>query len=213
MLAVGNGKLGEQIAHFDLPPVSTCPGRSEACERVCYARVGRFRYPSVKNRMTWCEVQSRRKDFVGRMVAEIRSRGILVIRLHVSGDFYDAGYARKWLDIMRLTPRVRHYFYTRSWRVPDIEPVLRQMAGLACCRAWYSCDRDTGLPLVVPDGVRLAWMQDTQDPAPEGVRLVFRTRRMFCRPRVGLPMVCPNDTPAGRRANSNCGSCGECWQE
>lgn len=167
----------------------------------------------MRQRLARCDAQSRRKDFVGRLVAEIRSRGILVMRLLVAGDFYDSVYAEKWLDIMRLTPRVRHYFYTRSWRVPDIEAVLRQMAALESCRAWYSCDRDTGLPAFVPPGVRLAWMQDTEDPAPAGVHLVFRTRRMFSRPRVDLPMVCPNDTPAGRRAGSNCGSCGECWHE
>jgi hypothetical protein len=34
LLAMGNGKLGQSIYHFDLPPVVTCPGRSSVCERV-----------------------------------------------------------------------------------------------------------------------------------------------------------------------------------
>lgn len=35
LLAMGNGKLGQSIYHFDLPAVFTCPGRSAVCERVC----------------------------------------------------------------------------------------------------------------------------------------------------------------------------------
>src|SRR5947209_19019949 len=92
LLAVGNGKLGGSIHHFDLPAVSTCPGRSDICEAVCYATRGRFNAERVRDRLRWCLRQSRRPDFADRMVGEIRRKGALVIRVHVSGDFYDAGY-------------------------------------------------------------------------------------------------------------------------
>lgn len=211
LLAVGNGKLGEQIAHFDLPAVLTCPGRTSACERACYARGGRFHFDSVQERFAWCYEQSLLPDFADRVRRELRRRGLLVVRLHVSGDFYSAEYAEKWLSVMRRLPKTRFYFYTRSWRVPEVALVLRQMAALRCCRPWYSVDRDSGLPAEVPPGVRLAYMQDAE-VGVQNVQLVFRTRGMLDRPRVGLPMVCPNDTPQGRQGGTNCGSCGYCWR-
>lgn len=212
LLAVGNGKLGQQIAHFDLPAVSTCPGRTPTCERVCYATRSRFRFANVQARLWWCYKQSRRKDFVRRVVREIRIRGLLVVRLHVSGDFYAAGYARKWLQIMRQLPRVRFYFYSRSWRIAAIARVLEEMTTLCQTRVWYSVDADSGLPSAIPQGVRLAWLQDSPQ-RPQGAQLVFRTRRMLGAPRVGLPLICPTDTPAGRRNGETCGSCGLCWRE
>lgn len=212
MLALGNGKLGEQIMHFDLPAVTTCPGRSPVCERVCYARSGRFHFTNVVERLEWCHRQSLRNDFERRLSREIRTRGVLVLRLHVSGDFYDACYAEKWLRVMQGQPHVRYYFYTRSWRVPEIEAVLRRMALLSCCRVWYSCDRDTGTPEEVPQGVRLAYMQDTA-AVEQSASVVFRTNATFGSPRIALPLVCPSDTPQGRSGGANCGSCGHCWRE
>src|SRR5262249_30108206 len=98
---MGNQKLGGSIAHFDLAPVSTSPGRSDVWERVCYARGVRFLYPAVRERLRWNYAQSRRPDFAERMAREIRRRGILVVRIHVSGDYYDPDYAAKWLAVMR----------------------------------------------------------------------------------------------------------------
>ncbi len=207
LLSVGNGKLGSSIYHFDLPAVRTCPGRSAVCEQACYATQGRFVFPQVRERLAWCYQQSRRGDFAPRLVQEIRRKGVLVVRLHVSGDFYDAAYAAKWLAVMRQCPRVRFYFYTRSWRVPGIAAVLEQMAALRCCRAWYSIDHATGVPERVPAGVRLAYLQVTEGERPELVDLLFRVRRLR---RQALPLVCPHETPQGRE--TNCGHCGRCWR-
>jgi hypothetical protein len=208
---MGNGKLGQSIYHFDLAAVVTCPGRSAVCEQVCYATANRFRFPQVQERLQWCYRQSRRADFAERLVREIHRKGVLVVRLHVSGDFYDAAYAAKWLAVMRQCPRARFFFYTRSWRVPAIAAVLEQMAALRCCRAWYSIDRDTGVPERVPVGVRLAYLQITEGERPELVDLLFRVRRLR-RQRVPLSLVCPHETPQGQSRGANCGNCGRCWQ-
>jgi hypothetical protein len=65
---------------------------------------------------------ARADDFVPRVVAEIRRRGVHTLRVHVSGDFFSADYARKWLDVARQSRRTRFYAYTRSWRVEDVLP-------------------------------------------------------------------------------------------
>lgn len=143
------------------------------------------------------------------MVREIRRKGALVIRLHVSGDFYDAEYADKWLHVFRACPAARFYFYTRSWRVAEIEPVLVHMADEANARVWYSVDRESGLPEWIPDGVRLAWLQDDATLC-EDADLVFRVRALR-QDRVRLPLLCPQETPQGKLL-VNCGNCGTCRQ-
>jgi len=176
---------------------------------VCYANSGHFALPSVKERLNWCYKQSLRKDFVSRMVSEIRRKGVLVLRVHVSGDFFNKEYAEKWLDIMRQLPRVRFYWYSRSWRVPEIAPVLEQMAALKCCRAWYSLDRQTGLPATVPPGVRLAYLQAEDQEEPELLDLLFVVRKLRRHAqRVSLPLLCPHQ--ADKR--ENCGACGKCFR-
>jgi hypothetical protein len=207
LLVLGNAKLGKAIHHFDLPAVSTCPGRSGVCEEVCYARRGRFRAHPLRDRLRWCLRQSRRPDFAARMADEVRRKGALVVRVHVSGDFYDAEYAAKWLAVFRRCHAARFYFYTRSWRVAEVAPVLSAMAELGNVRAWYSADAETGLPDPLPEGVRVAWLQVVEDEPVEG-DLVFRdgpARAVL--PPVSLPVVCPNETPAGRRNGANCGNC------
>lgn len=111
-------------------------------------------------------------------------------------------------------PRVRYYVYTRSWRVPGLADGLARLAALDCCRLWFSVDDDTGARESVPDGVRLAYFQRDGHRCLDGADLVFRTRALRGRRhgRVGLPMVCPNETPAGRAQGVNCGSCGVCWR-
>ena len=211
LLRMGNGKLGEAIHHFDLPAVETCPGRSALCSGICYAKRGHFMTKTIRRRLAWSLEQSSLPDFATRLVDEIRRKGVLVLRLHVSGDFYSAEYANIWMKVMRSCPQVRFYFYTRSWRVADIVPAIEGMAGLANCRVWYSIDEETGLPEVIPSGVRLAYVQ-TSRQRPRRADLVFRVRGLRKQPRLELPMVCPQETPAGHAQGVNCGSCGVCFR-
>jgi hypothetical protein len=209
LLTQGNGKVGQSIHLWSIPAISTCPGSTELCRSVCYANSARFTLSSVKERLGWCYEQSLRGDFAPRVVREIRRKGVLVLRVHVSGDFYSREYAEKWLEVMRQSPRVRFYWYSRSWRVPDIAPVLEQMAALRCCRAWYSLDAQTGIPPAVPPGVRLAYLQVEPDEEPELLDLLFVVRRLKRHAqRLGLPLLCPHQ--AGRR--ENCGECGKCFR-
>jgi hypothetical protein len=86
------------------------------------------------------------------------------------------------------------------------------MAALDNVRAWYSADAETGLPAVLPEGVRVAWLQTDADEPAAG-DLVFRDDPVRGeRPRFALPVVCPNETPAGARFGVNCGNCGHCWK-
>lgn len=118
LLQIGNAKLGLAIHQWSVPAVSTCPGSTEVCRRACYATKGRYVFRRVKAKLQWCLEQCKCEDFVPRMADEIRRSGVLVLRIHCSGDFWCPEYAEKWLAIMKQFPRVRFYTYARSWRVP-----------------------------------------------------------------------------------------------
>src|SRR5262249_17793018 len=136
---------------------------------------------------------------------------VRVVRIHTGGDFLSAAYARKWLTVMRKAPAVRFYFYTRSWRVPAILKVLEAMGRRPNVRAWFSCDRDTGVPANVPAGVRLAWLMTSPEDLPSHADLGFRTLPLRCTvlKRVGLALVCPTENGAtGHR--TDCGRCRLC---
>jgi len=210
LLSLGNGKLGAAIHSWSVPAIDTCPGSSSLCRAACYATRHRFRFQQVRDQLEWCLEQSRMADFVDRMVAEIRSCGVLVLRLHVAGDFYDAQYAEKWLAVTKRCPRVRFYGYSRSWRVPAIAAVLEKMAALRCCRLWYSVDSETDLPECVPPGVRLAYLQIAEGRIPEQADLVFRIRKL--RKLTTLPIVCDQETTEGKASRITCGACTRCFR-
>jgi hypothetical protein len=158
-------------------------------------------------------------DFADRLTDFITRKGIGVVRIHLGGDFYDTGYARKWLAVMRGSPQTRFYFYTRSWRVSAIRRVLGAMAKLDNVRVWFSCDRGTGVPRRVPSGVRLAWLMTTPNGLPARADLVFRVRRLRSSTRKWLPweaaagraLVCPTENSAtGQR--TDCARCGVGWR-
>ena len=221
MLSPGNSKLGgrRRIWTFSLPSRTSCPGRSPLCERQCYSYHIERRRPSVRQRYERNLRLSRRPDFVTRMVAFIVGRQVRVVRLHVGGDFPSPAYAHRWLAVMRQLPGVRFYFYTRSWRVLAIRRALVVMAQLANVRAWFSCDRDTGVPHRVPAGIRLAWLMTAPDDLPPRADLVFRVRslRRLVQKRVrrkggaGQTLVCPTENGVtGHR--TSCAQCGVCWR-
>ncbi len=213
LLTQGSGKLGEALHVWSLPAVTTCPGSTPTCRSACYARKGRFSVGYVQKRLRRNLAESRKDDFVQRVVHEIVSRGVLVLRIHASGDMYDAVYAEKWLRIIRACPRAVFYLYTRSHVVPGIASVLAQIAAEKNAKVWYSIDADLPAPDVVPEGIRLCFLQTEIGESMPKVDLVFRTKKLRGT-KIGLPMlpVCPNETDAGKTRGVNCGSCQKCFR-
>ncbi|QEG30197.1 hypothetical protein GobsT_50000 [Gemmata obscuriglobus] len=214
LLVAGNEKLGMSVFHFDTPPVTTCPGRSKRCESLCYCRRGRFVFPQVIERLEWCYEQSKRDDFASRMTAEIHRKGCLAVRPHVSGDLYSPGYARKWLEIVTNCPRTKFWLYTRSWRIPGILEVLAELAKLPNLAVWFSADEETGYPPTVPEGVRVAWLMDS-DEEPEAADLIFLNHPLRYQDdkRIKLDLICPTETESGRKKGTSCSTCQFCWPD
>lgn len=211
LLSRGNSKLGESIFGWTLEAIQTCPGRTPLCSHWCFASHGRFATRQMKRRNRWRLQQAKAPGFVDAMCAELHHRGVMVLRVHIGGDFMSASYVQKWIEIAARNPNVRFFAYSRSWRVEAIRPLLYAWGALPNVRLWLSADSDSGLPPTVPQGIRVAWLQVDHQPAPGG-QLVFQVRRLR---RLSLPTivpVCGQETPAGKEAGTNCANCRTCWE-
>ena len=217
MLTPGNAKLGGHLIWgFALPSgAGACPGMSPTCRAACYAARTEGYRPRAAAMYRANLASSRRPDFARRIRAVLVAHAVRVVRVHTGGDFYSARYARKWLRVVQRSPTIRFFFYTRSWRVPSVKLVVDAMAAMPNCQAWYSADRDTGVPADIPPGVRVAWLTaGADDHPPAGADLAFRVHRLRRHPLPvagGVP-VCPAEDGAARDRPATCDRCGVCWR-
>ncbi|MEM0483225.1 MAG: hypothetical protein QW434_00775 [Pyrobaculum sp.] len=112
---IGNRKMGE-IPFFSLPPVVTCPGATEFCYKWCYAvyEIANWR-AHVREAASY--LLSLREDFPDVINKYLTHLPHGVVRLHVSGDFYDGKYLEKWAEIARRNPNRIFYTYTKSFHI------------------------------------------------------------------------------------------------
>lgn len=218
MLTPGNRKIGgDLIWGFALPSGApdVCVAMTPTCRSHCYAvRYAQYRTTAQAKYQRNLEL-SRLPDFAQRLRYFILNEDIRVVRIHTGGDYFSAGYARKWLQVIRWLPQVKFYTYTRSWRIPGIKRVVDQIAELPNACIWYSCDGDTGVPSAVPATVRLCWlMTHPDDVPPQPVDLIFRIQRLRKLPltTVNGSRVCPDENGKIYSIAPHCESCGYCWR-
>lgn len=217
---LGNRKLGTGIFHFSLPAILTCPGRSDACERLCYADEGFYAYPSVRQTLWRNFLATKDPDFVLKMKSSLatqsRELGVNTVRIHASGDFYSVEYLLDWVTIIEQLPTLTFFFYTRSWEIPAMRGIFETLSQNRRVHVWYSCDRD--MPDPFPDRsnrtdrVRLAWMQQNDsDLPPFATDLVFRVNTTTPLKRVGTTRVCPVEQGITRQISLTCTRCRICF--
>jgi hypothetical protein len=215
----GNSKLGTAVHAFSIPAKRTCPQSTPACRRVCYAAAGRYRTDTVRGSLGDNLNRARGADFERRAAAEIVTKGVRLLRVHVAGDLFSRDYARAWVRVMRASPDTTFWLYTRAWRDPGLRPVLRQMARLRNVRLWFSADVDSGLPHRLPARVRVAWLMTGPDEVPPGpADLVFRTRNLKSRIARAVVAgdgsavpVCPTETGLPGATAVTCATCRTCF--
>lgn len=132
-----NESLG--VHTFNLPAWSTCPGRTEFCAAACYARKGNFLHANVRAAHADNLDRSRLPEFVETVTKEITRRGIALLRIHSSGDFYSLPYLETWREIARRCPGTRFFCYTRTWTIPEYRVALDAISEPNLV-VWYSTD-------------------------------------------------------------------------
>lgn len=217
ILKQGNSKTGRGSHTYSQLSIASCPGITPTCRQHCYTLKwgANFRWSEEPYALNLA--RSTKKDFVGKVVEEIRRWKVRKLRVHTAGDFYAEDNVRDWKEIASRSPNTIFWAYTRSWRNPSILAELSSLAELPNVRLWFSEDQDTGPSPSVP-GVRPCYLQvRTDEEIPDHIGLLFRYRprngRLPVRKRVNNAVVCPqeNGTPEG--AALTCVECGICLSE
>jgi hypothetical protein len=129
----GNGKLNQLIATFSLPAGHTCPG-ALACLAKADRRTGKITdgkaqaFRCFAASMEWnSSVRNSRwhnfellKGKTRRQMSELITESLPntpIVRIHVSGDFFNEAYFLAWCDAAAAFPGVTFYAYTKSLSV------------------------------------------------------------------------------------------------
>lgn len=177
-------------------PRGTCPGSSDECEAICYAR-----RPVAEGGIVY------RMWLLNSVNPDAPTEfpdGCELVRLHVSGDFDTVRYIESWIRLCEANPQVTVWGYTRSWRVPELLPALERLRALPNVQLFASMD--VSIPELPPEGWRRAWIDGD---ARLGHRLKLSTGKMIDGVvDHGLSLVCPEETGH----SPNCEDCGFCFR-
>ncbi len=130
---LGNAKLSKAIATFSLPAGYSCcfakdclskadrnTGKltdSDTCKFRCFAASQECAYPSVRN-ARWNNFEMLKKagsiEFMGKLIQKSLPYGLNIVRVHVSGDFFNEKYFLAWLNVAMNNPLVVFYGYTKA---------------------------------------------------------------------------------------------------
>lgn len=199
----GNSKIGT-ISQFSLPAGhnfrgASCPGATEFCESLCYAKDTLFTFWETQYYVNWAYLLLWPDRFL-QVWKDISLTE--VVRIHVGGDFFSPEYVGLWVDVIKARQDTRFYAYTRSWQngrgkiANDFIDPLTTLSELPNMRLVLSCDRQTGVPdaNMIPAAIR-AWLAaDDNDLPGEPVELVFRDKDGMSKgavPELADSPVCP----------------------
>jgi len=102
--------------------LKTCPNAG-TCSAGCYARSGTYRFSNVVSAHEAKLALTLKPEFETNMINEIEGlsakKGLkkLYIRIHDAGDFYNAEYLTKWINIIKYFESDEHvtfYAYTKQ---------------------------------------------------------------------------------------------------
>jgi hypothetical protein len=242
----GNSKITAGNGSFDCPApssfslihVADCPGSTPTCRASCYVHGLEEKEPAVhalyrENSRTMREILELPylavREWATRMAGFITRAAPEGFRWHVSGDIFSMSYARFIADVVRDSPDVRHWIYTRSF---DLIGPLTRLDNLALN---LSCDRDNlgsarfaraGARLASGRAPRLCYLVDDSGAVPslpEGSVLFpdYALRGRDLKRPTDAPwwgtlgknernMVCPVDF-FGASESLRCGTCKKCF--
>ena len=149
------------ILSWSLQSIDTCPGSVgadgalvPACSG-CYATTGFYQFGPAKavradNRLDW-----QRDAWVSDMVSALDSQRYF--RWFDSGDMYSIDLAEKMLEVMTLTPWVKHWLPTRMAKFSKFADVIQRMQALPNVMVRFSSDSVDGVfdarhgSVIIPD--------------------------------------------------------------
>tara|TARA_R110000787_G_scaffold10983_3_gene36513 strand:+ start:754 stop:1494 length:741 start_codon:yes stop_codon:yes gene_type:complete len=127
-----NAKLGKRVHTFSLPAGYSCPAALDCLSRAdrasgqitdgrlteyrCFAASDEAKSPNARN-ARWHNFDILRNldmwAIVNKLQASIPNKA-KIVRIHVSGDFYNSKYFKAWMIVARMNPHLHFYAYTKS---------------------------------------------------------------------------------------------------
>lgn len=128
----GNSKLNNSIATFSIPAGYTCPFAKDClskanpltgkiidgkhCQFRCFAASQECTYPNVRN-VRWKNFNILKEGKSVDKMAQIIQYSLpdtRLVRIHVSGDYYNENYFLAWLNVALNNPGITFYGYTKA---------------------------------------------------------------------------------------------------
>lgn len=184
---------------FGLPSVDSCPGSTDACERVCYATDSERRtatynklqrnFSILQHAETVDEMVEQLDGLMSRYHERAEKLGVNSderrFRIHWSGDFYSTDYALAWRRVIENDPDTKYWTYTRSFQQDvNVVPILACIPNLDL---FLSVDEDNAkvAAQVARDnpGVRISYLVDYEEEAEPLIQIMGRgnhVRNLTC---------------------------------
>ena len=164
ILSIGcNRKLAKDIGILNLPEGVTCPGATQLCKAVCYARKSGRMYKTARDKRQANLLLSQQKGFGDALAAEIKALELGRIRLHEAGDVYNQAYLDELVHAADVLPWVVFLMYTKSFHL-DWSKLPSNVV------RYWSVDKTTTMR--VPPGLRAYLVakgdQPPVPPRPQG---------------------------------------------
>ncbi len=139
-----NSKLGEGVGSINRTPVVTCPGVSDWCKENCYGLKGLFKY--------WIDEYSSGME-LPKVIPKL-------VRIHSIGDFDTERYIDWCIDLVEKTSDTKFWAYTRSWRIEELLPKLKELRGKDNMTLFASVD--VSINEEPPSDWRVAWIENDE---------------------------------------------------
>jgi len=139
----GNAKLSKKTATFSLPAGFSCPFAHNCLSKAnrqtgkltdgkhtefrCFSASSEAIYKNTRN-ARWYNfdlLKGLKTAEMADLIYNSLPKNVKLVRIHVSGDFFNASYFHAWLIVAKLNPETTFYAYTKSlqyWvdRINDI---------------------------------------------------------------------------------------------
>jgi hypothetical protein len=119
--AKGNAKI-EKALIWNLPEGITCPGATELCKKVCYAKDSTVRFPNVVPGSRAHNLAiAKRSDFPEFLTQKLNRARLPRMRIHESGDFFNQKYLDTWTEAIAQDSKRTFWAYTKSHKLDFTE--------------------------------------------------------------------------------------------
>jgi hypothetical protein len=129
----GNAKLGKKVVTFSLPAGHSCPFALDCLSKSdketgkitdgketifrCFAASSEAVYKNVRL-SRWHNFEllktAKNTENITNLILQSLPKKCDIVRIHVSGDFFNMSYLQAWVNVAKLLPDTLFYAYTKS---------------------------------------------------------------------------------------------------